>query len=46
MLLCFTLLFSKVLLQVWSIKEENVVEGKAVEKEKEKFLGVRKQKSS
>lgn len=46
MLLCFTLLYSKVLLQVRSIREDNMVEGKAVEQEKEKLLGVRKLKQA
>lgn len=46
MLLRFTLLYSKVLLQVRSIREDNMVEGKAVEQEKEKLLGVRKLKQA
>ena len=42
--LCFTSLYSKELHRVWSIKEHNTVESKAVEQEKEKFLGAGKQK--
>lgn len=38
--LCFTLVYSKILLQVRSIKEDNTVESKAVEQEKEKLLRV------
>lgn len=46
MLLHFTLLYSKVLLQVRSIREDNMVESKAVEQEEEKLMGVRKLKQA